>query len=445
MWRPGPRTIVTAMTDTPLPSSPSSPPSPTPSSAPPSWAGPTPPPPGDTLQDAQVPSQDDPIPEPPPVRPRLVRHPDDKVIGGVCAAFGRYTSTDPVLWRVLVAAMALFGGAGLALYALGWLLVPRSDLPGSFVERRLRKADRSVSIGGAVLVFVLAVVVLGLVDGAKLVVLAVVVGLGYLVVRERGATGTPTSAGTTDAATWAPSAPSSYGVTGTSSQAAWAAGTAAPSPAAPAAPRPRSALGVLTVSAATLVAGGLLLARAFGADGITAARVLAAALVVVGAGLVVGAFWGRARWLLAVGAALALALGAVGTVAALEEPFAGGVGERTWVPTASTGPPFDFSLGAGEAVLDLRELEAGAVRTLEAEIGAGSLLVLVPDDLRVSVTTDVGLGELRQSEGDADRSTGRRISRPVDEVLVVGPQTGPVLDLRLEVGLGEIEVRRVQG
>jgi len=376
----------------------------------------TPVPEGDTLTD----------PPPPDSARRLVRRPDDKVVAGVCAAFGRYTGTDPVLWRVLVAALALFGGAGLAIYLLGWLLVPRIDQPASFVERRLRRPDRSVSVGGVILLFVLAIVVLGLLDNsAGLVVLAVVAGLGYLVSRERAGGAAPESS----EPAWVPTgATSSYGVPPLS-----------PAPPQDVPPGPGSALGAITVSAAALVAGGLLLLRALDVDGITAPRVLAAALLVVGAGLLVGVFRGRARWLIAVGLVLALALA---PVAALDGRLAGGVGERTWVPTVSEGVTV-YRLGAGEAVLDLRRLEPGAVPGLRAEVGLGSLLVLVPSDLRVEVVTDLGLGELRESTGTADRAV-RSSTNPDDALLRVGPDTGRVLELELQVDIGEIEVRRVQ-
>ena len=79
-----------------------------------------------------------PPPPPPPTERRLTRDPDDQVVAGVCAAFGRYTGTDPVLWRVTVAVLAVFGGAGFVLYALGWLLggaVGRGTLPSAWPTR----------------------------------------------------------------------------------------------------------------------------------------------------------------------------------------------------------------------------------------------------------------------------------------------------------------------
>ena len=65
----------------------------------------------------------------------------------------------------------------------------------------------------------------------------------------------------------------------------------------------------MTLSVATLVTGVLLALRLSGVDALTAPRILAVALLVVGGGVLVGAFVGRARWLIPVGLVLALALG----------------------------------------------------------------------------------------------------------------------------------------
>src|SRR5437764_14019986 len=47
-----------------------------------------------------------------------------RVLAGVCAASGRATNTDPVLWRVLIAVLSLVGGIGVLVYLVGWLFIP---------------------------------------------------------------------------------------------------------------------------------------------------------------------------------------------------------------------------------------------------------------------------------------------------------------------------------
>ncbi len=389
----------------------------------------------------------DPLPPPPPPPPpaadqhRLARDPDDRVVAGVCAGLGRYTATDPVLWRVTTGVLTVFGGAGLVLYALGWVLIPRTGADASFAERTLRRPDRSVSIGGAILLGVLAVVLLGLLDlrGPALVSLVVIGGVVLLVARERRAGAVPPA----PQQVWDPTAaPSSYGVPSVGPDGTTASYAGPPAylpPYVPPVPRERSVLGPVTLSVAALVAGVLLLLGELGVDGITAPRVLAAATLVVGAGLVVGTWLGRARWLALIGAGLLLVLVPTAALQGLE----GGVGERSWVPQ-SAQQAGTYRLGVGEAVLDLRTLEPGSVTALRARVGAGLLIVLVPDDLRLRVRPDIGVGSLVTTgpEGRTSQDT-----EPFDDVrypdVVLGPAGGSELVLDAEVGLGELEVRRV--
>jgi len=376
-----------------------------------------------------------------PAPRRLVRDPDDKVVAGVCAGLGRYTDTDPVLWRVTVGVLTVFGGAGLVLYLLAWVLIPRTGSPASFAERTLRGPDRTAAVIGAGLLGLVTIAVLDLID-TGLVVLAVVVGVVLLATRERRAGVVP---GPSSLA-WGPAAPASaYGVPPSAygvPPSAYGVPPVVPAwePTPPAPPRERSVLGPVTLSVATLVAGVLLLLRELGVDGITGPRVLAAALLVIGAGLVVGTWIGRARWLFAIGLLLALLLV---PAAALDGNLAGGAGERTWVPVAADDGA-SYELGAGEATLDLRRVEPGSVGVLTARVGLGRLLVLVPDDLRVRVVPEIGLGELVRDDGN-----GRTVSsaEPFDDrgmaEVLLGPADGRELVLGAEVGLGELEVRRV--
>lgn len=394
-----------------------------------------------------------PLPPPgsvPPQReaPRLVRDPDDAVLAGVCAAFGRYTDTDPVLWRVTVAVLTLFGGAGLVLYALGWLLVPRRGEQQSFAERTLRRPDHGISPAGVLLVVVGAVVLLAVLDdGPGFGALLVLAGIGYLVLRERRDPRTPVARGT-GLPSYEAAVPSYDGPTPSYDAPTPSYGTApfaaapyatAPWDAGPArrTRRPRSPLGALTLSVALLLTGVLSALRLSGVDALTPERVLAVALLVVGGGLLVGAWVGRARWLIPVG--LVLALLTAGTAAARSAGLEDGVGDLTWTPTRSGA----YSLGAGEAVLDLRDLRRGADVEIDAEVGFGSLTVLVPSDVRAQVVAEAGLGEVSRVDLGGRRTVlGADDDTDLREEFVVGSGDGAV-ELDLEVGVGEIEVRRV--
>jgi hypothetical protein len=94
-------------------------------------------------------------------------------------------------------------------------------------------------------------------------------------------------------------------------------------------------------------------------------------------------------------------------------------------------------------VLDPSSLPAGSTQ-VDAELGVGRLLVLVPRDVRVTGAAEAGVGELLQVFGDGRR----RVLDPDDDtdvrerVFFPGEDGGPTVELDLEVGMGQIEVRR---
>jgi phage shock protein PspC (stress-responsive transcriptional regulator) len=346
----------------------------------------------------------------------LYRDPDDKVLTGVCAAVGRFTDTDPVLWRVVVGVLTVFGGAGLLLYLLGWLLIPERGAEQSLAEGWLRRRSVRATPRTLALIAVGAVVALAVVDhGDGAVVLAVVAAIAYLVHRDQTLAGRPPDA-------------SAVGLAGD---------VAAPAAEAPwPAPRPRrrrSRLGPVTLSSAALVSGILVLLRVYGADGLTGARILAVALAVVGVGLVVGTWYGRARWLAFVAALLAVALAGA---AAADGQLGNGVGERRWA-VATTQPHQSFALGAGDATLDLSQLDAqGGHLAVDARVGVGHLLVLLPPGLPVRVHARAAYGEV-VGAGLGDDANGD----DVDRTVLYG--TGdPRVELDVRVGTGQVEVRR---
>ncbi len=55
---------------------------------------------------------------------RLYRSSTNKVIGGVSAGLGDYFDLDPVLVRVLFVLLALFGGGGVFIYIVLWIVIP---------------------------------------------------------------------------------------------------------------------------------------------------------------------------------------------------------------------------------------------------------------------------------------------------------------------------------
>jgi phage shock protein PspC (stress-responsive transcriptional regulator) len=59
-----------------------------------------------------------------PAARQLRRSADDRMLAGVAGGIARYLDADVTLVRVIIAALALFNGVGLALYIAAWLLIP---------------------------------------------------------------------------------------------------------------------------------------------------------------------------------------------------------------------------------------------------------------------------------------------------------------------------------
>jgi phage shock protein C len=55
---------------------------------------------------------------------KLYRTQNDKMIGGVCSGLARYLNIDVTIVRFLAILMALFGGHGLLVYVILWLVMP---------------------------------------------------------------------------------------------------------------------------------------------------------------------------------------------------------------------------------------------------------------------------------------------------------------------------------
>jgi phage shock protein PspC (stress-responsive transcriptional regulator) len=46
------------------------------------------------------------------------------VIGGVCGGLGNYLNIDPVIVRILFVLLAVFGGSGVLVYIILWIVIP---------------------------------------------------------------------------------------------------------------------------------------------------------------------------------------------------------------------------------------------------------------------------------------------------------------------------------
>ena len=76
----------------------------------------------------------------------LTRSESDKRIAGVCAGLAHYFGIDPVLVRVAFVVFTLMGGAGLLLYVVLWIVLPKGDPSGPAPSPRFGRYSPAVRI-----------------------------------------------------------------------------------------------------------------------------------------------------------------------------------------------------------------------------------------------------------------------------------------------------------
>jgi phage shock protein PspC (stress-responsive transcriptional regulator) len=137
----------------------------------------------------------------------------------------------------------------------------------------------------------------------------------------------------------------------------------------------------------------------------------------------------------AVGVVLAFLLVAAAIFAAVFHVHVGnGIGDRTYdVRTLGELRP-DYKLGIGDLRVDLRDVQLPPGEThLDARVDIGRLVLVVPHDAALRVSTDADFGAVDLLGSD---SNGRKVAKGLDE-------TGKrVLVLDAHVGVGSVHVVR---
>ena len=287
---------------------------------------------------------------------RFERSSTDRLIGGVCGGLGRYFGIDATLVRIGMVALALLGGTGLIVYAAALVLVPSDGevAPGPNDTR-----DRAIAVG--------------------LAIFLTIVGFSLRPLRAR------LRPRRRDRPARLPRRRRPRRLVARLRRAAVGQRRRRRASA------PRSAS--RCCSAASRSPVGSFLASGFGGGVVVASLVIAA-----GAALVAAAFVGGARWLVLPALAIALPLA---FVSAASIDLDGGFGERHVRPGTLAEVKDGYRLGAGELVVDLRDVELPAGdRRLKIGIGTGHALVLVPDDVCVASTATVGMGGVSVFERD---------------------------------------------
>lgn len=347
----------------------------------------------------------------------LRRNRVNRVAAGVSSGLGDYFGVDPVLFRVLFATAAFFGGAGILAYLLAWAAIPEAGtehapIDGFIAWVRKRRVPMWLVAAVAGL-FLWAVAFSWWAPGPFFPVIAVVVLLVVIFTRrEMQATMPPTAPS-------APAAPTPAdatvdltkdGVAATDGQPTWVRDTRSWFDEAREASRRRRRRS-LPIRIAMIAALALTLTVLGIVDGVTGIQLQVyfwAVLGIVGAGLLVGLVTRRTP--LSMTPLLLLAGAGAIAFAGSEASLHDGVGQREWQPTVA--PAAEYRLAFGQGVLDLRQLEAQtAPRTIDITAGAGQVKILTTPEQNVTVLANIHAGEL---EVDGARAAdGFGLSRTV--------------------------------
>ncbi|MDJ0422860.1 PspC domain-containing protein [Dietzia kunjamensis] len=399
-------------------------------------------------------------------RTRPVRTPDDSRIAGVCGGFGRRYGVDPVLFRVAFVVAALWGGAGVFLYALMWLLLRAAGDEVSSGEALLGKGRAS---GSKVTAVVLVVVVLlsaptfggsgeTLLLGAGFLMVAAMLAGWYGLHRRtpeppagwaevsavrpsaargpdapRGrapatgagpwrAPGAPQEPGSGPGAPFGPPVPPSWDPLG-AAPFAWDLPEPGLAPAPVEPTRPRSRLTKVTLGLAliaTAVATGLSTLGGF--TWLDTTRIAAIALAVVAGGLLVGAVTRRGYGLLVVAGPL---VGFVLLALSVQVPTGGWetIGDERVEITSPAQLDTPVTHEVGTVTVDMRELELDRDRSYSITNEVGEVRVLLPDGLAVQADCRTEIGSVDCPDPPADTD-------------------GPVLTLDITNEMGSVKVTR---
>jgi len=78
---------------------------------------------------------------------KLMRDPNDRIIGGVCAGLAHYFGVTPIIMRLAVLALFLTAGVGLLIYLILWMIMPLAKTSTDFMLMKGLTIDDASVIG----------------------------------------------------------------------------------------------------------------------------------------------------------------------------------------------------------------------------------------------------------------------------------------------------------
>jgi phage shock protein PspC (stress-responsive transcriptional regulator) len=392
------------------------------------------------------------------------------MIAGVAAGIGRRYGVDPVLIRVALVVSAIFGGAGVAFYLLGWLFLRDDADSVSAIESLANRGHSSVSKTLTVVLCIALIPTSGWLFGDFTTVVGAVVLFGglYLLHVNRAdyrpadtpvtdavppATPDPEVAPMTDdmptvhdtippAADQPRTTPPTWDPLG-AAPFAWDL----PEPEPPAPPQPpfafrgpvrrrRTRVTLGTIGVVFMVAALLAVGSSY-THWLSARHIVGVVVGVIGVGLVIGSFARGGRGLIPFAIVLSI-VGIALTNGRFPDFSSIGSGDAHFTPTSVHDVRPMYHSGSGNITLDLSRLDnqTGTV-PIDLTTGSGDIDVIVPSGADVRATC-------RSNSGDVT-CLGQTVSGPSDAPLQAsqndtGTSSRLLIILNTTSGSGDIKV-----
>jgi phage shock protein PspC (stress-responsive transcriptional regulator) len=356
----------------------------------------------------------------------------DRKLAGVAGGLGRHLNIDPTIVRVLLVVLIFFGGAGLILYGAAWLLVPEDD--GSPAMLRVDDRARNTLLVIVAVVAALAVVgdSWGGLDFPWPIALIALGVFWVLARRENRAQPEPVDD------------PAGYPLgqaTGQSTAYQYSQTLQGWQPVVPSVVRTKPQRKGPVLFGITLA----LLAVGLGVLGIVDASTgdvsdgayPALALAIIGAMLVLGAFWGRAGGLAALGVLATLAL----PVVSIGQPSFHGDRDVVVKPTSAAALASTYDIPAGRVKLDLThvaDLSALAGQTVHVHANAGQVEIVVPAGLSVALDSEIHWAGAIDTPDKSVNGFDPELRR----TMTSSAADAPTLNIEVDLDFGHVELRQ---